>query len=103
MLAIRREHAVESSQVSVCSGLRRFSNWRLQGSKPSHEIQWLEDDYTDPSYHHAIKGIGHDDNAYIGGSFAPLSHITIASTGQSLIGLFQTRTVVSSNRFDQMQ
>ena len=36
MLAIRREHAVESSQVSP--GLRR------QGSKPSHEIQWLEDD-----------------------------------------------------------
>ena len=36
MLAIRREHAVESSQVSP--GLRR------QGSKPSDEIQWLEDD-----------------------------------------------------------
>ena len=36
MLAIRHEHAVESSQVSP--GLRR------QGSKPSHEIQWLEDD-----------------------------------------------------------
>ena len=36
MLAIRREHAVESSQVNP--GLRR------QGSKPSHEIQWLEDD-----------------------------------------------------------
>jgi hypothetical protein len=46
-------------------------------------------DYTiDPSYHHAIKGIGHDDNAYIGGSFAPLSHITIASTGQSLMGFY---------------
>ena len=36
VLAIRREHAVESSQVSP--GLRH------QGSKPSHEIQWLEDD-----------------------------------------------------------
>jgi hypothetical protein len=41
MLAIRLmrhsdEHAVESSQVSP--GLRH------QGSKPSHEIQWLEDD-----------------------------------------------------------
>ena len=36
MLAIRREHAMESSQVSP--GLRR------QGGKPSHEIQWLEDD-----------------------------------------------------------